>query len=139
MYIGTSLGGCLRSLLSGEVSEDEVMFIVTRTHAPKFDDYLKLVTAYHVQGNPFSRNPEKYDIGDYPIEHLTDLATRLWNAGKIHQPRVLSGDSLGYRHPVGYGDGVWLEVMPKYMGENPTVKDAYDKYKMVRSLVDERI
>ena len=34
MYIGTSLGGCLLSIMGGEVSEDDVMFIVTRTLSP---------------------------------------------------------------------------------------------------------
>ena len=45
-YIGLSLGGCLTSIMRGEVSEDDVMFIVTRTNCPDFDcifEYLKKV------------------------------------------------------------------------------------------------
>ncbi len=52
MYIGTSLGGCLLSLMSKEVSEDEVMVIITRTDAPDYEQYINVVKSYHAQGNP---------------------------------------------------------------------------------------
>jgi hypothetical protein len=74
--IGLSLGGCLSSLMRGEVSEDDVMFIVTRTNCPDFDRYIKVVEAYHSQGNIYSSNPERYELTDYPLEKVTDLATR---------------------------------------------------------------
>ena len=45
MYIGTSLGGCLLSLISGEVSEDDVMVIITRTDCPDYDTFVKLLDA----------------------------------------------------------------------------------------------
>lgn len=137
-YIGTSLGGCLLSILAGEVSEDDVMFIVTRTNAPSFDDYIAVVTMYHMQGNPYSTNPHNYELSSYPLEQVTDLSIRLWNAGKIHQPRVFAPHGI-YRHPLSSGSGLWLEVMTPYAGSNPAVVDAYDKYKMVRTLVDEGI
>jgi hypothetical protein len=133
--IGLSLGGCLRSLMVGEVSEDDVMFIVTRTYAPTFDNYIHVVEQYHAQGNSYSRNPEKYELNDYPLEQVTDLATRLWNSGKIHQPRVVVGDGYGsYRHPVDYGDDLWMEVAPSNRNTNTAVVEAYEKYKMLDSL-----
>jgi hypothetical protein len=136
LYIGTSLGGCLRSLLAGEVSEDEVMFIVTRTMCPTFDQYINVVEMYHKQGNPYARNPDKYELNDYKLEEVTDLATRLWNAGRIHQPRVfVDNQSYGnYSHPFGYGDGLWLEVRPSNYNTTPVVVAAYEKYKMLDAL-----
>lgn len=134
--IGLSLGGCLQSLLANEVSEDDVMFIVTRTMAPTFDRYITVVEGYHAHGNPYSRNSGKYEMGDYPVEKVTDLATRLWNNGKIHQPRVFvheSGQST-YSHPVGYGDGLWMQVVPTNTNTTPAVVEAYEKYKMLDSL-----
>lgn len=134
--IGLSLGGCLASIMRGEVSEDDVMFIVTRTKCPDFVRYITVVEQYHKQGNPYSRNPEQYELNDYPLERVIDLATRLWNAGKIHQPRVFveEGYGVSYNHPVGYGDGLWMEVVPSNQNTTPAVVEAYKKYKMLDAL-----
>jgi len=135
-YIGLSLGGCLRSLMANEVSEDDVMFIVTRTMAPTFDKYITVVDTYHKQGNPYSRNPDRYELNDYPLDEVTDLATRLWNSGRIHQPRIFVEEGFGgkYRHPAQYGDGLWMEVVPSNNNTTPAVVEAYEKYKMLDSL-----
>jgi hypothetical protein len=132
--IGLSLGGCLTSIMRGEVSEDDVMFIVTRTNCPDFTRYIKVIEQYHAQGNPYSRNPEQYELGDYPLEKVTDLATRLYQQGKIHQPRVFGDYSGTYRHPAEYGDGLWMEVAPGNRNTTPAVVEAYEKYKMLDSL-----
>lgn len=132
--IGLSLGGCLTSLMRGEVSENDVMFIVTRTDCPTFDNYIQVVEMYHAQGNPYSRNPQNYELIDYPLEKVTDLATRLWNAGKIHQPRVFAEYNGTYRHPSDYGDGLWMEVVPSNRNTSPAVVEAYEKYKMLDAL-----
>jgi len=130
MYIGTSLGGCLLSLMSGEVSEDEVMVIITRTDAPDYDRFINVVKAYHAQGNPFASNPERYELDDYKLDDLIDLATRLWNNGKIHQPRTFLG-STSYKHPFKHGDKLWFQVVPTLDNDTPAVVDAYEKYKML--------
>lgn len=133
--IGLSLGGCLTSLMRGEVSEDDVMFIVTRTDCPDYDRYIKVVDQYHAHGNPYSRNPEKYELIDYPLDRVRDLAARLWYSGKVHQPRIFIGDYSGsYRHPSEYGDGLWMEVAPSNRNTTPAVVEAYEKYKMLDKL-----
>ena len=133
--IGLSLGGCLTSIMRGEVSEDDVMFIVTRTDCPDYDRYIKVVDAYHKQGNPYANNPELYELSDYPLDKVRDLAARLWYGGKIHQPRTFVGDYSGtYRHPADYGDGLWMEVVPSNSNTNPAVIEAYEKYKMLDNL-----
>jgi hypothetical protein len=133
LYIGTSLGGCLLSLISGEVSEDEVMVIITRTDAPDYDKFINVVKAYHAQGNPFASNPERYELDDYKLDDLIDLATRLWNNGKIHQPRSFIG-STSYRHPFYTGSKLWFQVVPTIENTTPAVVDAYEKYKMLDTL-----
>jgi len=130
MYIGTSLGGCLLSLMGNEVSEDEVMVIITRTDAPDYEKYINVVKAYHAQGNPYASRPERYELNDYELDDLIDLATRLWYNGKIHQPRSFVG-STGYRHPFNHGDKLWFEVVPTLDNSTPAVVDAYEKYKML--------
>ena len=136
MYIGTSLGGCLVSLMHNEVSEDEVMFIVTRTNCPEFEQYVAVVESYHSQGNPYAQRPELYELRDHPLEKVIELATRLWESGRIHQPRAFVGDRYGgtYRHPANYGHGLWMQVVPTNQNTNPSVVEAWEKYKMLDEL-----
>ena len=95
MYIGTSLGGCLLSLMANEVSEDDVIFIVTRTMCPTFEKFIDVVKQYHAEGNPYARNPAQYGLGDYPLDDVIALASKLYYSGRIHQPRVFS-EEIGH-------------------------------------------
>ena len=130
MYIGTSLGGCLLSLMNKEVSLEDVMVIITRTDAPDFEKFINVVKAYHARGNPFATNPERYELHDYELDDLLLLAERLWYSGKIHQPRTFLG-STSYRHPFLNGDKLWFQVVPTIDNTTPAVVDAYEKYKML--------
>jgi len=133
LYIGTSLGGCLQSLLAGEVSEDEVIFIVTRTDAPDYEKFVAVVKMYHAHGNIGARRAERYEINDYDLEEVLRLAERLWYSGKIHQPRTFVGNSgIGrYHHPFQVGDMLWWQVVPTNTNSTPIVVEAYEKYKML--------
>ena len=133
MYIGTSLGGCLQSLLANEVSEDEVMFIVTRTDCPDYEKFIDVVKRYHASGNPGARRFEQYEMGDYDLEKVLLLAERLWYRGKIHQPRTFAGGGgvLGYSHPFQMNASLWWQVVPTNTNSTPAVVDAYEKYKML--------
>jgi len=137
MYIGTSLGGCLLSLMAGEVSEDEVMFIVTRTLCPDYKTFVRVVEQYYAEGNPHARNPAQYGLGDHDLTKVVGLASRLYFSGRIHQPRVFddegrrSGHSYPYNHPAKLGHGLWMQVVPTIDNSNPAVVEAYEKYKML--------
>lgn len=132
LYIGTSLGGCLLSLMNGEVSEDEVMVIITRTDAPTFEQFLGVVRAYHAQGNSYATNPERYEY-EHDLDQYIALATRLWDSGKIHQPRSFFG-IRNYRHPFENGNKLWFQVVPTNENTTSIVVDAYEKYKMLDTL-----
>jgi hypothetical protein len=140
MYIGTSLGRCLLSLMAGEVSADEVMFIVTRTLCPDYESFMQVVEQYHEEGNPNARNPAQYGLGDYDITEVKNLATRLYFSGRIHQPRVFdkegrtSGHYFYYDHPAKLGYGLWMQVVPTNDNSTPAVVEAYEKYKMLDNL-----
>lgn len=135
-YIGTSLGGCLLSIMNGEVSEDDVMFIVTRTMCPTYEKFMGVVKAYHVQGNPYSRNPQNYDLNSTDLDKLLSLGERLYYGGKIHQPRVFAeeGGFHEYDHPTKYGHGLWLQIAPTIGSTTPAVVEAYEKYVMLDTL-----
>ena len=135
MYIGTSLGGCLRSIMAGEVSENEVMLIITRTDAPTIDRFFDVVKTYHRAGNPYATNKHNYKLGDFPIDDVLALAQRLWDNGKIHQPRTFTGYTGPHRFD--YGTNLWLHVAPLNRSNNPAVIEAWEKYKMLDTLVND--
>ena len=137
MYIGTSLGGCLKSLMAGEVSIDEVMFIVTRTMCPTFDKYIAVVKQYYAEGNIYARNSSRYDLTESSLDDVIEMAIRLYYLGKIHQPRVFveeGGFGVAYSHPTEYGNGLWMQVVPTNTNTTPAVVEAYEKYKMLDAL-----
>ena len=133
MYIGTSLGRCLRSMLLGEVSEADVLLIITRTMTPDLKEFIVVVKQYYDEGNYTSRNPSSYDLSVKPWEEVEALANRLYLSGKIHQPRnfVSLGDQ--FIHP-GLSNDVWIDVSPKNRNTTPMVIEAYEKYKMLDAL-----
>lgn len=137
MYIGTSLGGCLKSLMANEVSEDEVMLIVTRTFCPDFDTYMQVVEQYYSEGNPFPRSSSLNSLDSYDLTIVKALATRLYFSGKIHQPRVFAHEGefqIEYTHPTKLGHGLWMQVVPTNDNTTPAVVEAYEKYKMLDNL-----
>ena len=140
MYIGTSLGGCLVSLMHNEVSEDDVMFIVTRTLCPSYDTFMQVVEQYYAEGNPYQRRATIRELGDYDLTEVRALATRLYFSGRIHQPRVFdnegrkSGHHYEYNHPARLGHGLWMQVVPTNDNSNSAVVDAYEKYKILDNL-----
>lgn len=133
MYIGTSLGRCLRSILMDEVSEDDVLLIITRTKAPSLAQFLDVVKQYYDEGNWSAYNPSDYDIALKPWEEVKDLATRLYTTGKIHQPRNFVSLGNQFVHPELSSD-IWVEVSPKNRNTTPAVVQAYEHYKMLDAL-----
>jgi len=133
MYIGTSLGRCLRSILMGEVSEDDVLLLITRTQSKDYEAFLAIVKQYYDDGNWSSRNPTDYDIAVKPWEEVEALATRLYRSGKVHQPRNFVGLGNTFLHPE-LNDDVWVEVSPKSRNTTPAVVQAYEQYKLLDSL-----
>lgn len=130
LYIGTSLGKCLRSVLLGEVSEDDILLIVTRTMAPDMERFIEVVKQYYDEGNYTARNPYEYDLSVKPWEEVEALATRLYNGGKIHQPRNFVSLGSQFIHP-DLSNDTWVEVSPKSRNTTPAVVEAYEKYKML--------
>ena len=140
MYIGTSLGGCLNSLMANEVSEENVMFIVTRTLCPNYETFMQVVEQYYAEGTPITRSTYSYSLSEYDLTKVKELATRLYFSGRIHQPRVFDnegrkeGHHYQYNHPARLGQGLWMQVVPTNDNTTPAVVDAWEKYKMLDNL-----
>lgn len=133
MLIGTSLGGCLQSILAGEVSEDDVLCIISRTAAKDLDGILRVVEQYCGNGNMFATNPNNYSkLHEFPLDDVKDLAWRLYESGKIHQPRLINNE-LGFVHSELSRYKLWLEIAPS-PNDTPAVINAYNQYKMLVEL-----
>ena len=133
MYVGTSLGRCLRSLLLDEVSADDVLLIITRTKAKDLEQFLFVVKEYYEDSGFSSRRPEEYDLAVKPWNIVEDLAIHLYEGGKIHQPRNFVGLDSMFLHP-DLSQDIWIEVSPKSRNSTPAVVQAYEHYKLLDSL-----
>jgi hypothetical protein len=125
-YIGTSLGRCLRSILMGEVSSDQVFLISTGTRSETKEEYLGIVKQYYQD-----RFYGEYDLTQWSWEEVEKLALELWYSGKIHQPRNFGGPPL---FPTGFE--LWFEIIPPHLLEEPAAKDLWEKLKVVARLYE---
>lgn len=132
MLIGTSLGRCMTSILRGDVKKEDVVVVITRTHAPTWDRFVGVVNQYYENGNPYASNGG-YELCDYGKEDVDDLAYYLWHSGKIHQPRTFSDDT-GYVHQELAGE-LWLEIVPTPHTKNESVLAAWENYRTLAALV----
>lgn len=134
MLIGTSFGGCLKSILAGEVSEDDVLLIIARTNVKDVESIAMLAERYHRDGNIYASVTKNYEFDQTTdVNDVKALAVRLYLAGKIHQPRQFT-DTGGFLHPEISYASLWLEVNPIGLNKNPIVIEAYEKYKVLDSL-----
>ena len=99
--VGTSLSQCLQDIVDGVVPESRVALIVTSTK------------------HPF----ENWYIEEHWYPNEVEILTRLWNEGRIHQPRKVSAEYEAGEHgtvlQVPYPDGIgdeggarWYELVP---------------------------
>lgn len=130
-YIGTSLGKCLKSIIMGEVREEDVLVIITGTTASKFESYMNVIDIYYRKGNYHVTDPESYEVSGVSEQEYKELAITLWNKGKIHQPHTYP-DHWGTFSMIR-GE-TWLQVVPTLNNSTPAVVDAYEKYKMLDAL-----
>ena len=124
LLIGTSLGKCVKDILDGTVKEDEVLFIVTNTMCPTLDRLIDVIKEYYYY--PPTR---AYDMSAHSLEDAKAIAQRLFESGKLHQPRCLT--EVYRAHTL---KDTWLEVVPTITSHNQSVVDAYGKYRMLAVL-----
>ena len=130
MKIGTSLGKCVRSILAGEVKEEDVLFIVANTMAPDLDRLMDVIEEYYYsyQG---SRRGADYDMSDYELEDAKAIATRLMESGKLHQPRCVGASVFGNAHAL---KDTWYDIMPSPVSDSESVREAWNHYTMIKQL-----
>jgi len=132
MKIGTSLGKCVRSILAGEVKEEDVLFIVSNTRCPDLERLADVIEEYYYayQGTHMPRE-KAYDMSAYSLEDAQLVAQRLFESGKLHQPRVVGVQVHGNAHSL---KDTWYDIAPSPVTDNESVREAWNHYKMIKSL-----
>ena len=132
MLIGTSLGQCIKDILDGTVNEKDVVMIITRTMAPAAERFIPVLEEYYNGIGGYS-----YDLsvgGTKTFDEVRELGLRLFDGGKIHQPRCFKDFRSGYVHPDMAHAGKWIELAPKNWNTTPAVVEAYKQYKVLDAL-----
>lgn len=127
MKIGLSLSRCVRDIVEGRVDIEDVLVLITRTNfdAREESQWENIWDGYT------SINPEWYGL-----EHdaVRDVVLRLWDLGRIHQPRQFGA------HPIRRRE-YWLEtVLPdSELERNTAAKDAWDRFQVIAGLADVKL
>lgn len=130
MKIGTSLGKCVRSILAGEVKEKDVLFIVSNTMCPDLVRLADVIDDYY-HSYAGSRSRPEYDMSAYSLEAAQSVAQRLFEDGKLHQPRVTGTQVFGNAHSL---KDTWYDIVPSPTSDNESVQEAWNHYTMIKQL-----
>lgn len=131
MKIGTSLGKCVRSILAGEVKEEDVLFIVSNTNCPTLESLMNVIEQYYYE-HQAGRGRAAYDMSGYSLADACAIAQRLFESGKLHQPRTVAKGIWGNAHAL---QDTWYDIVPSPVSDNESVQSAWNHYTMIKSLV----
>ena len=135
MKIGLSYSRCVRDIVEGKVSINDVLVVVARTDFdPRIDDEWKGIWAGYCKGSFMNMNVEWRDYDHDNPEHeklFRDVSIELYNTGKFHQPRQFGA----YPKRLPY---IWLDtILPsEELDKSPSVKAAWEKFQMLADLSD---
>lgn len=117
MKIGFSFGRCVRDIVKGDVSIDDVAFIITATKIHDRDQIDNVISVYSTEPG--------YLLGlDY--KQCLTVAYDLWDTDRLLQPRM---QGL-YRH-MQPESSVWVDMFPTTLSENESVKKAWEAYRFM--------
>jgi len=131
MRIGLSYSRCVRDIVDGQVSIDNVLVIIARTKFDPNDDLQwQGIWEGYTTPNPWSE-PEWVDYGPEREADFRAVTLELWEQGKLHQPR-----QFGAR-PASRTE-IWLEaVLPSSeLASNPAAKAAWEQFQFVAGLTN---
>jgi len=136
MKIGLSYSRCVRDIVDGKVSIDDVLILITRTDFNPHDDeqWSGIWIGYgggtdngYTTGFFSQSNPEW--AGYHEEDKFRSISIMLYDDGKMHQPRKFG--ARPQRRPE-----IWLEaVLPNSELEaNPSAKLAWEKFQTIAGL-----
>jgi hypothetical protein len=130
MKIGFSYSRCVRDIVDGTVSMDDVLVIISRTDFdPTDDDQWAAIWQGYRTRSGFS-NPEWMHAEDGDQQRYRDISIQLWEEGKFHQPRKFGAHPRRTTH-------IWVDTGPighEYYERPDAVKQAWDHYLTLSAL-----
>ena len=122
MKIGFSFGRCIRDIVNGDVSIDDVAFVITATNMHDREQMSNVVKVY--MGEPH------YLLGlDY--EKCVAVALELWDSNRLLQPR-----RQGMHRHAQPEDSVWVDMFPTALSDKEPVKKAWEQYRFMLHMVE---
>lgn len=122
MKIGFSLGRCVRDIVNGDVSVDDVAFIITATSIHEREQLNNVINVYLGERN--------YLLGLDPKQCLT-VAQDLWDSNRLLQPR-----KQGLHRHMQPENAVWVDIFPTTLSDNDSVKKAWEAYRFMIHMVE---
>lgn len=129
MKIGLSYSRCVRDIVDGKVSIDDVLVIISRTDFnPRDDDEWAGIWHGYRSRNGLSL-PEWISYKAEDEEKFRNVSIELLEQGKFHQPRQFGAYPRRLPH-------IWLDtILPSEdLEANPSVKAAWEKFLMIAEL-----
>lgn len=125
MKIGFSFGRCLGSIVRGEVAFEDVLCIIARTRMETDEHVCGVVREYMYRRG--------YLLG-LDQSACEDMALRLFNSGKILEPRANRINPM--QVPQDY---IWMDLFPT-AADGPAsdgVRNAWEQYRMLLQLTEQ--
>ena len=138
MKIGLSYSRCVRDIVNGVVSIDDVLIVISRTDFDPHDNdqWQGIWVGYgggtdngYATGFFSQSNPEW--AGYHDEDQFRSVSIELWERGLLHQPRKFGARPS--RRPE-----IWLEaVLPSTeLAKNPAAQKAWDSFQMIAGLTN---
>lgn len=122
MKIGFSFGRCVRDIVNGEVSIDDVAFLITATRVRDEEHLSDVILTY--------MSEPTYLMGlDY--DQCMEVAVKLWNTNRVIQPRA-----QGMHRHMQPESSIWVDIFPTALSGNDAVKKAWDGYRFMLHMVE---
>ncbi len=122
MKIGFSLGRCVRDIVMGKISEDEVAFIITATCIREPETLVQVIQDYMWRRDYLEGLDE---------DRCQEVALSLWNNNKLIQPR-----REGIHRHKQPANSIWVDMFPTECSDNPAVKAAWDNYRFMLHMTE---
>jgi len=117
MKIGFSLGRCIRDIVNGEVSIDDVAFIIAATNIREREDLDLVIYTYE---------QEPRYLGGLDHDQCIEVAHKLWDTNRLLQPR-----KQGLHRHAQPENSIWVDMFPTILSGNESVKKAWDAYRFM--------
>ena len=122
MKIGFSFGRCVRDIVNGDVSIDDVAFIIAATNIREIEQLAPVINDY------MFREDYLYGLDE---DECQRVASELWNSNKLLQPR-----RQGLHRHKQPENAIWVDIFPTTASENESVKRAWDTYRFMLHMVE---